>query len=57
MKLTKQIENTERMVIDVQALLVSLIQEMDEKGMIDGKKVMNDYGEGFKKLIDDLRVK
>jgi hypothetical protein len=57
MKLAKRIENTERMIIATQALLVSLVQEMDEKGIINGKKVMDDYGEGFKKLLNDLKVR
>lgn len=49
-----QFEYFEKLLIAQNALLVSIIEEMDSKGMIDGSEIMKRYCNGFDYLKKEL---
>jgi hypothetical protein len=48
-------DHLQHLLIAQSALLTSLIQEMNDKGLIDGNKVMDEYDKNLNLLIDDLK--
>lgn len=53
----KRFKQIQKLELANSTLLIALIKEMHDKGLIDGDKVMNEYRENLDGVVESVSVK